>query len=104
MPAVSALAFALLRLMHRPLAAPRFPLPGALLRVLMVWIYDNAGRSVLAVALYHAVANLSMKSVFPGGSYEGERVMAIMLAGLAALVALVWGPRTLAGRAAPVTR
>lgn len=36
-------------------------------RVLMVWLYNNTGKSVFAVALYHAIANLSIKSMFPGG-------------------------------------
>ena len=64
-------------------------------RVLMVWLYNNTGKSVFAVALYHAIANLSMKSIFPGGSYEAERVVALTLAGAAAAVTIVWGPRTL---------
>ena len=33
-----------------------------------------------AVALDHAIANLSIKSWFPGGSYEGERVITVLLA------------------------
>jgi membrane protease YdiL (CAAX protease family) len=57
-------------------------------RVLMVWIYDNTGGSVFAVALYHAMATLAVKVFFPGGSYEGERVLALLLAGAAVLVAM----------------
>lgn len=64
-------------------------------RVLMVWLYNNTGKSVFAVALYHAIANLSIKSMFPGGAYEAERVVALILAGAAAAVTIVWGPRTL---------
>jgi uncharacterized protein len=64
-------------------------------RVLMVWLYNNAGKSVFAVALYHASANLSVKSLFPGGSYEAERVIAVILTGVAAVVTILWGPRTL---------
>jgi len=64
-------------------------------RVLMVWLYNNTGKSVFAVALYHAIANLSVKSIFPGGSYEAERVIALILAGAAAGVIMLWGPRTL---------
>ena len=37
-------------------------------RVVMVWLFDGTGGSVFAVALYHAVANLSIKTMFPGGS------------------------------------
>jgi CAAX protease family protein len=48
-------------------------------RVLMVWLYDNAGKSVFAVALYHAMANLSTKTLFPGGSYPAERIISLIL-------------------------
>ena len=64
-------------------------------RVLMVWLYNNTGKSVFAVALYHAIANLSVKSMFPGGSYEAERLIALILAATAATVTIIWGPRTL---------
>jgi membrane protease YdiL (CAAX protease family) len=62
-------------------------------RVLMVWLYDNAGKSVFVVTLYHAVANVSTKSMFPGGSYPGERIISVVLAILAATVALSWPSR-----------
>jgi membrane protease YdiL (CAAX protease family) len=64
-------------------------------RVIMVWIYNNTARTVLAVVFFHAIANLSFKSVFPGGSYESERIISVMLTIIAVVVALVWGPRTL---------
>jgi uncharacterized protein len=60
-------------------------------RVIMVWIYDATGRSVAAVAVYHAIANLSIKSWFPGGSYEGERVITVLLV-VAAMVAVTAAP------------
>ena len=62
-------------------------------RVLMVWLYDNAGKSVFSIALFHAMANLSTKTLFPGGSYEAERVMSVLLAGTALAVALTLRPR-----------
>jgi CAAX protease family protein len=62
-------------------------------RVLMVWLYDNAGKSVFAVALYHAMANLSTKTLFPGGSYPAERIISVILVVAAGIVALQWGPR-----------
>jgi hypothetical protein len=33
--------------------------------------------------------------VVPVGSYEAERLIALILAGAAAVVTIVWGPRTL---------
>jgi uncharacterized protein len=65
-------------------------------RVIMVWIYNNTSRSVLAVVLFHAIANLTFKSVFPGGSYESERIISVILSIVAVVITLVWGPRTLA--------
>jgi CAAX protease family protein len=67
-------------------------------RVLMVWLYNNTGKSVFAVALYHATANVSTKTIFPGGSYHAERIISLILVVAAGVVALMWGPRTLAGR------
>ena len=64
-------------------------------RVIMVWIYNNTSRSVLAVVLFHAIANLTFKSVFPGGSYESERIISVILTVFAVVVALGWGPHTL---------
>ena len=64
-------------------------------RVIMVWIYNNTSRSVLAVVLFHAIANLTFKSVFPGGSYESERIISVILTIIAVVVTLVSGPRTL---------
>jgi membrane protease YdiL (CAAX protease family) len=60
-------------------------------RVLMVWLYNNTGRSVFAIALYHAMANLSAKTMFPGGSYHAERVMSLLIVGTAAFVAVARG-------------
>lgn len=54
-------------------------------RVIMVWLYNNTGKSVFAVALYHAVANVSIKTLFPGGSYHAERVISVMLVVAAAV-------------------
>jgi membrane protease YdiL (CAAX protease family) len=64
-------------------------------RVIMVWIYNNTRRTVLTVVFFHAIANLTFKSVFPGGSYESERIISVLLTVIAVIVALVWGPRTL---------
>ena len=56
-------------------------------RVLMVWIYNGTGGSVFAVALYHAVANLSTRTIFPGGSYLGEVCISLILTAVALAVA-----------------
>lgn len=64
-------------------------------RVLMVWICNNTQRSVLAVVLYHAVANLTVQSAFPGGSFEAERVISVIIAIVATAIVVAYGPATL---------
>ena len=65
-------------------------------RVLIVWLYNNTGKSVFAVALYHAVSNLSWL-LFPNfGSHYDPRIAGPIVALAAAIVTVVWGPRTLA--------
>ena len=52
-------------------------------RVLLVWIFRNAGRSVLAAALFHATGNLSWQ-LFPiEGSHYDPRVAGLLVAVLA---------------------
>ncbi len=65
-------------------------------RVLVVWLYNNTGKSVFAVALFHATLNLSY-TLFPvHGSYFDMRLGGLVMAIAAAVVTVVWGPATLA--------
>jgi membrane protease YdiL (CAAX protease family) len=64
-------------------------------RVLMVWLYNNTGKSVFAVAVYHAMSNLSWQ-LLPA-DYDPQ-IMGLILAGVAVAVTAIWGPRTLARR------
>jgi membrane protease YdiL (CAAX protease family) len=65
-------------------------------RVLMVWIYNNAGMSVFAATLYHAISNLSWQ-LFPNyGSHWDPRITGLIVALAAAIVTVAWGPRMLA--------
>jgi membrane protease YdiL (CAAX protease family) len=66
------------------------------MRVLMVWLYNNTGKSVFAVALFHAVSNLAWQSFPIHGSHWDPRVHGVIMALAAAVVTIVWGPRTLA--------
>jgi len=66
------------------------------LRVLMVWIFNNTGRSVLAMALFHAMINES-EFMYPNlGSYYDPLIPCLLLSGAAAVVVFLWGPATLA--------
>jgi len=70
-------------------------------RILSVWLYNNAGKSVGAVILFHAVTNTG-RSVFPGSRTALEQVDAVICYGLitiiTAIVVLLWGAKTLTGR------
>jgi membrane protease YdiL (CAAX protease family) len=65
-------------------------------RVLIVWIYNNTGKSVFAVILYHDMINVSI-FLFPDyGSHYDPRITCPIIVFAAAIVTVVWGPRTLA--------
>ena len=65
-------------------------------RILIVWLYNNTGKSVFAVALFHATLNLSWM-LFPiYGSHFDMRLGGLVMAVVAVVVTVVWGPRTLA--------
>ena len=63
------------------------------LRVLIVWLYNNAGKSVFAVGLFHAFTNVSGITF---SDYYDPRITGLIVAFAAAIVTAVWGPRTLA--------
>ena len=66
-------------------------------RVVLTWLYNNTGKSVFAAALYHDIANVSWQ-LFPNrGSHWDPLITGVILAVAAAIVTIVWGPRTLAG-------
>jgi membrane protease YdiL (CAAX protease family) len=66
-------------------------------RVLMVWLYNNTGKSVFAMAVFHTTINVTWQ-LFPiRGSYWDPRVNGVIMAIAAVVVVAVWGPRTLAG-------
>lgn len=65
------------------------------LRALVVWIYNNTNKSVCAAILFHDMANVS-EFLFPiNGSHYDPLVAGPLTAGAAAIVAVLWGPRTL---------
>jgi len=70
-------------------------------RVLFVWIYNNAGKSLFAIALLHPGFGVYW-FLFPVSanlgtpSFYDPRSLAFTAIILAAIVAFFWGPRTLA--------
>ncbi|MDK2889627.1 MAG: protease family protein [Methanoculleus sp.] len=63
-------------------------------RILMVWLYNNTGRSVFGMILFHAMINTGSVPDY-GFPYEPVLVAAILTVAVAAVVFL-WGPGTLA--------
>jgi uncharacterized protein len=84
---------------HRPLDWITWWCVGTVtLRVVMVWLYNNTGKSVFAVALFHAVSNVCWQSFPIHGSYFDPRINGLIMLGVAAVVTIVGGPRSLAKR------
>ena len=65
-------------------------------RVLIVWLYNNAGHSVFAAAAFHTMTNVTWQLFPVNGSYWDPRFTGLIMAFAAAIVSIVWGPRTLA--------
>jgi len=65
------------------------------LRIITVWLFAAGGRSLLLVAVFHAMTNVS-EFMFPNyGSHYDPMITCLILAVVATLAVLFWGPRTL---------
>lgn len=65
-------------------------------RVLFVWLYNNTGKSVFAVAVFHAMLNITWQ-LFPiSGSFYDPRITGLIVTSAALIVLVLWGPQTLA--------
>ena len=71
------------------------------IRIFTVWLYNNTGKSVFAVALFHATVNMAYMLFPVYGSHFDMRLAALVMAVTAVVLIAVWGPKTLAGRAYP---
>ncbi|MBU1048501.1 CPBP family intramembrane metalloprotease [Candidatus Bipolaricaulota bacterium] len=67
-------------------------------RILIVWIFNNTGRSVFVAALFHASGNLSWQLFPVQRSAYDPRITGSIATLVAILVIATWGPRTLTGR------
>lgn len=67
-----------------------------LLRTLIVWVYNNTEKSVLAAVILHAMVNVS-SFLFPiYGSYYNPTVTTWISAIFIVIITYLWGPKTLA--------
>lgn len=64
-------------------------------RILIVWLYNNTGKSVFAVAVFHATLNLSYLLFPVYGSHFDIRLGGLVMACVAGAVIAVWRPGTL---------
>ena len=66
------------------------------MRVVMVWLYNNTGNSVFGATLFHASSNVSWQTFPLHGSFFDPRLNGLIIAFIAVVVTIIWGPRTLA--------
>jgi len=82
---------------YRSLAFIAWWSPGTVAsRVIIVWLYNNTGRSVFVAALFHTMMNLTWQLFPVGGSYYDPRVTGLITLVVVIVVVVMWGPRTLA--------
>lgn len=67
-----------------------------LLRVIMLWIFNNTGKSVFAIILFHTMINLSPYLIPNNGVNFEPIVLAIALLFLTILISYLWGTNTFA--------
>ncbi len=65
------------------------------LRILLTWLYDSGGGSVLAAALCQASMNTSWQYFPNHGSHYDPKIAGLVLLGVAVVVVMRYGPRTL---------
>jgi membrane protease YdiL (CAAX protease family) len=65
-------------------------------RILIVWLYNNTGKSVFAAILFHAMNNVTTVLLPNYGWHYEPFVALITLAIAAAIVIFLWSPETLA--------
>jgi CAAX protease family protein len=66
------------------------------LRILIVWLYNNTGKSLFAAILFHDMINVCDFSFPNYGSYYDPAITGPIIAITAVIVTFLWGPKTLA--------
>ena len=66
------------------------------LRIIMVWLFNNTGKSVFAMVLFHAMINISPYLIPGNGAHYDPFITCILLAVTVIIVVFLWGSKTLA--------
>ena len=66
------------------------------LRIIMVWIFNNTGKSVFGMVLFHTMINLSPFLIPNNGVHYDPFVFSILLMGIVAIIVFLWDSKTLA--------
>ena len=66
------------------------------LRVIMVWIFNNTGKSVFAMVLFHAMINISPYLIPNYGAHYDPFIFSVILGITAIAITYLWGAKTLA--------
>lgn len=64
-------------------------------RVIIVWLYNNTGKSVFVATLFHMTINLTWQLFPVNGSFYDPRISGSISALVAVIIVVVWGPQTL---------
>ncbi len=66
------------------------------LRIIMVWLFNNTGKSVFGMVLFHTMINISPYLIPNYGAHYDPFIFAILLMGVTAIVVFFWDAKTLA--------
>jgi uncharacterized protein len=66
------------------------------LRIIMVWIFNNAGKSVFAMVLFHAMINISPYLILNYGAHYDPFIFCMLLMIVVIIIIFWWDAKTLA--------
>lgn len=66
------------------------------MRVIMVWLFNNTGKSVFGMILFHAMINISPYLIPGSGGHYDPFITCILLAVTVIFIVFLWGSKTLA--------
>jgi uncharacterized protein len=68
------------------------------LRIIMVWIFNNTGKSVFGMVLFHTMINLSPFLIPNNGAHYDPFIFCLLLMVVVAIVVFLWGSKILIGK------